>query len=163
MSDATLEEGMTVRRQVLGDDHVDRATASKTGFTAEFQEFITRYAWGAIWTRPGLDRRTRSCITVAMLAALGRDEELALHVRAAPAVEEGEEDPRGGPVRGRGSPLEARQPGGGHGQGLAKGQDQGCGDQRGHRARRPTAARPPASSSAETTRVGTAPRRSGIE
>ena len=74
---------MTVRRQVLGDAHVDRATASKTEFTAEFQEFITRYAWGAIWTRPGLDRRTRSCITVAMLAALGRHEELALHVRAA--------------------------------------------------------------------------------
>ena len=71
MSDATLEDGMTVRRQVLGDAHVDRATASKTEFTAEFQEFITRYAWGAIWTRPGLDRRTRSCITVAMLAALG--------------------------------------------------------------------------------------------
>jgi len=83
MSDATLEDGMTVRRQVLGDAHVDRATASKTEFTAEFQEFITRYAWGAIWTRPGLDRRTRSCITVAMLAALGRHEELAMHVRAA--------------------------------------------------------------------------------
>jgi 3-oxoadipate enol-lactonase/4-carboxymuconolactone decarboxylase len=74
---------MAVRRQVLGDDHVDRANAGKTPFTAEFQEFITRYAWGGIWTRPGLDRRTRSCITVAMLAALGRHEELALHVRAA--------------------------------------------------------------------------------
>jgi len=83
MSDGTLDEGMAVRRQVLGDDHVDRANANKTAFTAEFQEFITRYAWGGIWTRPGLDRRTRSCITVAMLAALGRHEELALHVRAA--------------------------------------------------------------------------------
>jgi 3-oxoadipate enol-lactonase/4-carboxymuconolactone decarboxylase len=83
MSDPTLEQGMTVRRQVLGDDHVDRANASKTAFTEDFQEFITRYAWGGIWTRPGLDRRTRSCITVAMLVALGRHEELAMHVRAA--------------------------------------------------------------------------------
>jgi 4-carboxymuconolactone decarboxylase len=83
MSDPMLEEGMAVRRQVLGDEHVDRANANKTPFTEEFQEFITRYAWGGIWTRPGLDRRTRSCITVAMLAALGRHEELALHVRAA--------------------------------------------------------------------------------
>jgi 4-carboxymuconolactone decarboxylase len=83
MTDPTLDEGMAVRRQVLGDEHVDRATANRTPFTEDFQEFITRYAWGGIWTRPGLDRRTRSCITVAMLAALGRHEELALHVRAA--------------------------------------------------------------------------------
>jgi 3-oxoadipate enol-lactonase/4-carboxymuconolactone decarboxylase len=83
MSDPTLDEGMAVRRQVLGDEHVDRASANRTPFTADFQEFITRYAWGGIWTRPGLDRRTRSCITVAMLVALGRHEELALHVRAA--------------------------------------------------------------------------------
>jgi 4-carboxymuconolactone decarboxylase len=68
---------------VLGDEHVDRASANQTPFTADFQEFITRYAWGGIWTRPGLDRRTRSCITVAMLVALGSHEELALHVRAA--------------------------------------------------------------------------------
>jgi 4-carboxymuconolactone decarboxylase len=83
MTDPTLDEGMAVRRQVLGDEHVDRATANRTPFTKDFQEFITRYAWGGIWARPGLDRRTRSCITVAMLAALGRHEELAMHVRAA--------------------------------------------------------------------------------
>jgi len=83
MSDPTLEQGMAVRRQVLGDEHVDRANASKTPFTEDFQDFITRYAWGGIWTRPGLDRRVRSCITVAMLVALGRQEELAMHVRAA--------------------------------------------------------------------------------
>jgi 4-carboxymuconolactone decarboxylase len=83
MTDPTLDEAMAVRRQVLGDEHVDRATANRTPFTEDFQEFITRYAWGGIWTRPGLDRRTRSCITVAMLAALGRHEELAMHVRAA--------------------------------------------------------------------------------
>lgn len=77
------EEGMTVRRAVLGDPHVDRATAAATGFTADFQDLITRYAWGEIWSRPGLDRRTRSAITLAMLAALGHDEELAMHLRAA--------------------------------------------------------------------------------
>jgi 4-carboxymuconolactone decarboxylase len=75
--------GMTTRRAVLGDAHVDRATAATTGFTADFQDLITRYAWGEIWSRPGLDRRTRSCITLAMLAALSHDEELAMHVRAA--------------------------------------------------------------------------------
>jgi 4-carboxymuconolactone decarboxylase len=83
MSDTALEQGMAVRRQVLGDEHVDRANANRTPFTEDFQEFITRYAWGGIWTRPELDRRTRSCITVAMLVALGRHEELAMHVRAA--------------------------------------------------------------------------------
>jgi 4-carboxymuconolactone decarboxylase len=77
------DQGMSVRRAVLGDPHVDRATAAATGFTADFQDLITRYAWGEIWARPGLDRRTRSCITLAMLAALGHDEELAMHVRAA--------------------------------------------------------------------------------
>ena len=77
------EQGMSVRRAVLGDPHVDRATAAASGFTADFQDLITRYAWGEIWARPGLDRRTRSCITLAMLAALGHDEELAMHVRAA--------------------------------------------------------------------------------
>jgi 4-carboxymuconolactone decarboxylase len=75
--------GMTTRRAVLGDAHVDRATAATTGFTADFQDLITRYAWGEIWSRPGLDRRTRSCITLAMLAALSHDEELAMHVRTA--------------------------------------------------------------------------------
>jgi 4-carboxymuconolactone decarboxylase len=83
MTDQALDEGMAVRRQVLGDEHVDRANANRTPFTADFQDFITRYAWGGIWTRPGLDRRTRSCITVAMLSSLGRHEELGMHVRAA--------------------------------------------------------------------------------
>ena len=77
------EQGMSVRRAVLGDPHVDRATAAASDFTADFQDLITRYAWGEIWARPGLDRRTRSCITLAMLAALGHDEELAMHVSAA--------------------------------------------------------------------------------
>jgi 4-carboxymuconolactone decarboxylase len=81
--DERREAGMAVRREVLGDAHVDRATANADGFTAEFQDFITRYAWGEIWTRPGLDRKTRSCITLALLAGLGHDNELALHVRAA--------------------------------------------------------------------------------
>ena len=74
---------MKVRREVLGDEHVDRAIERTTPFTADFQELITRYAWGEIWARPGLDRRTRSCITLTALVALGRDEELAMHVRAA--------------------------------------------------------------------------------
>jgi 4-carboxymuconolactone decarboxylase len=77
------DQGMTVRRAVLGDDHVDRAAAATTELTADFQDLITRYAWGEVWARPGLDRRTRSCITLAMLAALGHEEELAMHVRAA--------------------------------------------------------------------------------
>ena len=77
------KRGMQVRREVLGDEYVDRAEASRTPFTDEFQDLITRYAWGEIWTRPGLDRRTRSCITVGLLVALNRDEELALHIRAA--------------------------------------------------------------------------------
>ena len=77
------DQGMSVRRAVLGDAHVDQATAAATELTADFQDLITRYAWGEIWSRPGLDRRTRSCITLAMLAALGHDEELAMHVVAA--------------------------------------------------------------------------------
>jgi 3-oxoadipate enol-lactonase/4-carboxymuconolactone decarboxylase len=77
------DTGMTVRRQVLGDEHVDRAIARTDSFTEDFQRLITRYAWGEIWTRDGLDRRTRSCITLAMLATLGHHEELAMHVRAA--------------------------------------------------------------------------------
>jgi 4-carboxymuconolactone decarboxylase len=75
--------GMRTRREVLGGEHVDRAAASTTNFTAPFQDFITRYAWGEIWNRPGLSRPERSMITISMLAALGRDEELGLHVRAA--------------------------------------------------------------------------------
>ena len=74
---------MTTRRQVLGDEHVDRTIAESDAFTADFQDYITRSAWGAVWSRPGLDRRTRSCITVAMLAAQGMEHELAMHVRAA--------------------------------------------------------------------------------
>lgn len=77
------EDGMRVRREVLGDEHVDRATQRTTDFTREFQDLITRYAWGEIWTRPGLDRKTRSCMTLIALVAQGRDEELAMHVRAA--------------------------------------------------------------------------------
>jgi 4-carboxymuconolactone decarboxylase len=75
--------GLRTRREVLGDEHVDRAVAGTTDFTADFQDFITRYAWGEVWNRPGLSRPERSMITLAVLAALGRDEELALHVRAA--------------------------------------------------------------------------------
>jgi 4-carboxymuconolactone decarboxylase len=77
------DEGMRVRREVLGDEHVDGAVERTTEFTRDFQDIITRYAWGEIWSRPGLDRKTRSCITLTALVALGRDEELALHVRAA--------------------------------------------------------------------------------
>lgn len=78
-----LTDGMAVRRAVLGDAHVDRAVAATTEFTADFQELITRYAWGSIWTRPGLDRRSRSLITLTALVARGHHEELAMHVRAA--------------------------------------------------------------------------------
>ena len=79
----SYEDGLRVRREVLGDEHVDAATARADELTREFQELITRYAWGEIWTRPGLDRRTRSCITLTALVAHGRLDELALHVRAA--------------------------------------------------------------------------------
>jgi 4-carboxymuconolactone decarboxylase len=77
------EDGMRNRREVLGDEHVDRAVARTTDFTADFQDMITRYAWDEIWGRPGLDRRTRSAITLTALIALGHHEELAMHVRAA--------------------------------------------------------------------------------
>ena len=77
------EKGMKVRRTVLGDAHVDRAEANKNSFNAAFQDLITRYAWGEIWTRPGLPRKTRSLITIAMMVALNRGEELRLHLRAA--------------------------------------------------------------------------------
>jgi 4-carboxymuconolactone decarboxylase len=77
------DAGMRVRRAVLGDEHVDGAQDRTTEFTADFQDLITRYAWGDIWSRPGLDRRTRSCLTLAMLATLHHDQELAMHVRAA--------------------------------------------------------------------------------
>ena len=77
------DDGMAVRREVLGDAHVDRAEDAKTGLTEDFQAFITRYAWGEVWTRPGLDRRTRSVITLTALIAHGHWEELAMHVAAA--------------------------------------------------------------------------------
>jgi 4-carboxymuconolactone decarboxylase len=76
-------QGMAVRREVLGDEHVDRAVASATPFTAPFQDFITRYAWGEIWSRPGLSRAERSIITLTALAILRQEEELAMHLRAA--------------------------------------------------------------------------------
>ena len=83
MADDAYEAGMKVRREVLGDEHMDRAHAATTPFTAPFQEYITRAAWGEVWNRDGLDRRTRSAITLAVLAALGRENEIALHVRGA--------------------------------------------------------------------------------
>jgi 4-carboxymuconolactone decarboxylase len=75
--------GMQVRREVLGDEHVDRAVAATTGLTAPFQDLITRYAWGEIWSRPGLSRAERSMVTLAALVALRQSDELAMHVRAA--------------------------------------------------------------------------------
>jgi 4-carboxymuconolactone decarboxylase len=84
MSDeARHEAGTTTRREVLGDAHVDRAVANTTDFSAPFQDFITRYAWGEVWTRPGLDRRMRSAITLTALTALRAENEIAIHVRAA--------------------------------------------------------------------------------
>ena len=77
-----LEAGIAVRRQVLGDEHVDRSLKNATDFTRDFQELITRYAWGAVWTRPGLDHRTRRLLVLAVTAALGRWEEFRLHLRA---------------------------------------------------------------------------------
>src|SRR5258706_12765002 len=76
-------DGMTVRRAVLGDDHVDRAAAAATEFSAPWQEYVTTAAWGSVWARPGLDRRIRSMLTLSLLTALGQGDELALHVRAA--------------------------------------------------------------------------------
>jgi len=83
MTDDRYERGMGVRREVLGDAHVDAALAGGSALTGDFQELITRYAWGSIWTRPGLDRRSRSLITLTALVARGHHEELAMHVRAA--------------------------------------------------------------------------------
>jgi 4-carboxymuconolactone decarboxylase len=77
------EQGMRIRREVLGDAHVDRAVANTTDFTRPFQDFITETAWGTIWARDGIDRRSRSMITLAVLTALGREHEIAMHVRAA--------------------------------------------------------------------------------
>ena len=80
---ARAAQGMTVRREVLGDAHVDRAVANTTRVTADFQDFITRYAWGEIWSRPGLSRAERSMVTLTALVVLRQDEELAMHLRAA--------------------------------------------------------------------------------
>ena len=82
-TDSVYDDGMAVRREVLGEDHVDRATAGATAFSAPFQDLVTRLAWGEAWTKPQLDRRTRSCITLAILTALRCEDEIALHVRGA--------------------------------------------------------------------------------
>jgi 4-carboxymuconolactone decarboxylase len=81
--DPLYDAGMKVRREVLGDAHVDRSIERTTDLTRDFQELITKLAWGSVWTRDGLDRRSRSMITLAVLTALGREQELAMHVRAA--------------------------------------------------------------------------------
>jgi 4-carboxymuconolactone decarboxylase len=83
MTDERYETGMSIRREVLGDDHVDRAIAGTVDFTASFQDFITRYAWGDVWAREGLSRQLRSAITLAVLTALGREGELEIHIRGA--------------------------------------------------------------------------------
>jgi 4-carboxymuconolactone decarboxylase len=83
MSSEEYDAGMRVRREVLGDEHVDRAMRSRTPLTEDFQEFITRYAWGGVWTREGLDRRSRSIVTVTALVAGGHFDELEFHLRAA--------------------------------------------------------------------------------
>lgn len=82
MPDDRYQRGMQVRREVLGDAHVDRAQANATDLDADFQRFITETAWGSVWARPGLDRTTRHLLTIAMLAALGKEHELAMHLRA---------------------------------------------------------------------------------
>lgn len=82
MSDDRFEKGMALRKSVLGAEHVDRAEAGKTEFDADYQRYITENAWGTIWTRPGLDKKTRHMLTIAMLAALGKQDELAMHIRA---------------------------------------------------------------------------------
>jgi 4-carboxymuconolactone decarboxylase len=82
MSENKFEQGMKVRRSVLGDEHVERAEANKTKFDADFQQYIVESVWGTIWDRPGLDKKTRHLLTIAMLAALGKEHELSLHIRA---------------------------------------------------------------------------------
>jgi len=83
MAGRLYEEGLRVRREVLGAEYVDKAVASATDFNREFQELVTEYCWGKVWTRPGLDRKTRSLLNIAMLTALNRPHEVALHVRGA--------------------------------------------------------------------------------
>ena len=82
MSDDRFEKGMAMRKSVLGAEHVARAEANKTEFDADFQRYITEGAWGSIWTRPGLDKRTRHLLTIALLTALGKHDELGMHIRA---------------------------------------------------------------------------------
>ncbi|MCK6627072.1 MAG: 4-carboxymuconolactone decarboxylase [Anaerolineae bacterium] len=82
MADPKFEQGMRIRREVLGDRHVDQAEANQTEFDADFQRFITETAWGSVWSRPTLDRKTRHLLTLGLLAALGKESELAMHVRA---------------------------------------------------------------------------------
>lgn len=82
MPDNKFEAGMKIRREILGDAHVDRAEANKTDFDADFQRFITETAWGTVWSSDGIDRQTRHMLTIAILAALGKEHELALHIRA---------------------------------------------------------------------------------
>lgn len=83
MADDRYEQGMQIRRAVLGDAHVDKAETNKTEFDADFQRFITEMAWGTVWTRGGIDRQTRHLMTLAIIAALGKEHELAMHLRAA--------------------------------------------------------------------------------
>ena len=80
--ESAFERGMRVRREILGDAHVDAAQAARTELDRDFQDFLTETAWGRVWDRPGIDRGTRSLVTIAVLAALGRDDELRMHVRA---------------------------------------------------------------------------------
>ena len=82
MPDEKYIKGLQIRRSVLGEDHVERAEDNKTDFDADFQRLITEAAWGSVWTRPGLDRKTRHLLTIAMLATLGNHEELTIHIRA---------------------------------------------------------------------------------
>jgi 4-carboxymuconolactone decarboxylase len=82
LSEDRFEKGMALRKSVLGAEHVDHAEAGKTEFDADYQRYITENAWGTIWTRPGLDKKTRHMLTIAMLAALGKHDELAMHIRA---------------------------------------------------------------------------------
>ena len=82
MSEDRFDKGMAMRKSVLGAEHVERAEAGKTEFDADYQRYITENAWGTIWTRPGLDKKTRHMLTIAMLAALGKHDELAMHIRA---------------------------------------------------------------------------------
>jgi 4-carboxymuconolactone decarboxylase len=82
LSEDQFEKGMATRKSVLGADHVARAEANKTDLDADFQRYVTENAWGAVWSRPGLDKKTRHLLTLAMLASIGRHEELAMHIRA---------------------------------------------------------------------------------